>query len=223
MLTDAPNTLKKDEMVDAIFRSGGYIPSIPIIKGYKNLDELHNRIAPYSFRVRLEDCFDLPPADYSFRDVPLHPDQERMYAELKLFMTAQLEQAKQVTAQNVVSLMLRLHQVLCGHAKDEDGNFVIVPEYRTATLLDILADYDGKAIIWCSYDADVQKICGELTKTYGEGSVARFWGGNRATREDEEKQFKEIDACRFMIATPDAGGRGRTWDNADLEIGRAHV
>lgn len=215
---DSPDTLKKDEMVNAIFRAGGYIPSIPLIKGYKNVDDLHNRIAPHSFRVRLEDCFDLPPADYSFRDIEMHPEQERVYSDLKEFMTAQLKDAKQVTAQNVITLMLRLHQVLCGHTKDEFGDYIGIPEYRTAAVIDILEDYDGKAIIWCSYDNDVRKIQAMLTKTFGEGSVARFWGGNRATREDEEQLFKNNDDCRFMIATPDAGGRGRTWDCADLVI-----
>ena len=218
MVMDSTETLKKDEMVSAIFRAGGYIPSIPIIKGYRRIEELHERIAPHSFRVRLEDCFDLPAADYSFRDVPMHSEQERVYADLKEFMTAQLKEAKQVTAQNVITLMLRLHQVLCGHTKDENGYEVSIPEYRTATLLDVLADYDGKAIIWCSYDSDVRKIQGALEKDYGVGSVARFWGGNRQTREDEEKQFKISPDCRFMIATPDAGGRGRTWDCADLVV-----
>jgi len=218
MVMDSPHTLKKDEMVSAIFRAGGYIPSIPIIQGYKNLEELHDRIAPYSFRVRLEDCFDLPEADYSFFDVEMHPEQERVYAELREFMTAQLRDAKQVTAQNVISLMLRLHQVVCGHTKDESGNIVFLPEKRIAAVLDILETYDGKAIIWCSYDVDVKKLQAAIEDAYGEGSVARFWGGNRPTREDEEKQFKEDPNCRFMIATPDAGGRGRTWDNADLVI-----
>jgi SNF2 family DNA or RNA helicase len=37
-------------------------------------------------------------------------------------------------------------------------------------------------------------------------------------REDHERAFKESPACRFMVATPDAGGRGRTWDAADLVI-----
>ena len=131
MLMYSVDTLKKDEMISAIFRAGSYIPSIPMIKGYRNLDELHKRIAPHSFRVKLEDCFDLPPADYSFRDVEMHPDQERVYVDLKEFMTAQLEGAKQVTAQNVITLMLRLHQVLCGHTRDENGDYVSIPELRT--------------------------------------------------------------------------------------------
>jgi hypothetical protein len=48
--------------------------------------------------------------------------------------------------------------------------------------------------------------------------VARFWGGNVDTREEEEAWFKTKPECRFMVATQSAGGRGRTWDVADLVI-----
>jgi hypothetical protein len=48
--------------------------------------------------------------------------------------------------------------------------------------------------------------------------AARFWGGNTRTREAEETLFKTDPACRFMVATPDAGGMGRTWDGADLAV-----
>lgn len=218
MVMNSPNTEPRDNLVATIFRAGRYVESIPVIEGYRNTSELHNRIAPYSFRVRLEDVTDMPPSSYTFRDVKFHPDQERIYAELKALATAELENEKHVTAVNVVSQMMKLHQVLCGHAKDEDGEVIPVPEYRTAALIELLDDYDGKAIIWCSYDADVRKITGVFEKHFGEGCVARFWGGNRDTREDEEKLFKSDDTCRFMVATAAAGGRGRTWDNADLVI-----
>jgi SNF2 family DNA or RNA helicase len=73
-------------------------------------------------------------------------------------------------------------------------------------------------VIWVSYNADVEKLTALLRKEYGTNSVARFWGGNNNTREEEEAQFKNKPECRFMIATPGAGGRGRTWDIADLVI-----
>jgi len=57
-----------------------------------------------------------------------------------------------------------------------------------------------------------------LEQTYGAGCVARFWGGNLSTREDEEKRFLNDPACMYMLATPAAGGRGRTWVVADLVV-----
>ena len=207
---------------------GGRI--VPIVVGYRDVDELQKKIAPYSYRVRLEDCYDLPPSQYSVREVELTKEQERMYQELKLFATAKISGEQFVTATIVITQILRLHQLLCGHTRDEKGGWHAIPEKRTEALLELLEDYDGKAIVWCSYDADIRKVSEALQKAFNEkrirgfgqeftsGCVARFWGGNRATREEEEKRFKIDPECRFMVATPDAGGKARTWSVADLVV-----
>jgi hypothetical protein len=61
-------------------------------------------------------------------------------------------------------------------------------------------------------------VAAALKDKYGEGSVALFWGGNIREREGEDKRFKEDPKCRFMVATPGAGGRGRRWDVANLVV-----
>ena len=215
---DHPVRLTKDEMVEEIFKAGRYIPHIPFVKGYKNVERIAERIAPYSFRVKLEDCFDMPPSDYSFWDVELTTQQDHAYQEMRNFFSSEANNGAIVSASTIIVQMLRLHQILCGHTKDETGEIVSYPENRTKELLKILDDYDGKAIIWASYDENVKSISEGITKHFGKGSLARFWGGNRASRETEELDFKTNPDCRFMVATPDAGGRGRTWDNADLVI-----
>jgi hypothetical protein len=216
-VANADKTMSRSEMVDAIFRAGRYIESIPVIKGFKNLDKLNRRIAPHCFRARLEDCYDLPPSDYSFRDVSFTPEQEAAYAELKNNAIAILE-AGTVTTSIVLTQILRLHQVCCGHTKTDEGEVIQFPENRTEALVDLISEYEGKAIIWCSYELDILKLTGVLEKEFGEGCVARFWGGNRAVREGEEKRFKTDPACRFMLSTPSAGGRGRPWEEADLVV-----
>ena len=77
--------------------------------------------------------------------------------------------------------------------------------------MDLLDEYDGKAVIWCAYDVRPDQVVEQPKRKFGEGSVARFWGGNANTREEEEPRFKTNPACRFMVATAAAGGRGRTW------------
>lgn len=188
------------------------------IDGYQNLDELQRKIEPHSFRVLLEDCYDVPAKSYAMREVSLTPEQQRLYNEMRDFATTQLATEEHVTATVVIAQINKLHQILCGHARDEHGQLHAVPERRTEALLELLEEYDGKAIVWCSYDADVQKLAAALTKEYGPGSVARFWGGNVSTREDEERMFRTLPGCRFMVATPAAGGRGREWSVAGLVV-----
>jgi SNF2 family DNA or RNA helicase len=192
--------------------------SFLVVTGYQNVEELQKLIEPYSYRKLLEDCYELPEKMYSIRYVDMTPEQRRLYKELKEFATTQIASEKHVTATIVIVQMLRLHQILCGHVVDEEGVEHSVPENKTRALLDLLEEYDGKAIIWCSYDADILKVSAALDKEYGKGSCARFWGGNRREREAEERRFKGDPACRFMAATPAAGGKGRMWAVANLVI-----
>ena len=215
--------------------------SFDIVVGYRDVEELQQRIQPHSFRVQLEDCYDLPPKMYTVREVKLTPEQERIYREIKQFATSEIEENAHVTATVVITQILRMHQVLCGHVGTEDGKFLDIPENRTKTLIELLEEHDGKGIVWCSYDADVRKVSLEIensiieqveeptVNSYGKEEyrkpdesklryVARFWGGNKSSREDEEKKFLNDPQCRYMVATAAAGGRGRTWTVADLVV-----
>jgi len=198
------------------FGPGGRL--IPVVVGYQNLDELQQRIQPYSFRVRLADCYDLPEKMYIRREVEMTEEQEIAYESMLDFAVAELENAERVTATIVLTQMLRLHQILCGVTMSDDDVEVDIPENRTTEMMDILENVDGKAIIWAAYGANVRRITATIQKKYGPDSVARFWGGNADTREAEEKAFKTDPNCRFMVATAAAGGRGRTWDVADTII-----
>jgi hypothetical protein len=219
-LENAAEGMKRNEKIDAITRLGGYVPTISTIENLDPNDpriaELRDKTAPYSIRVRLEDIYDMPASDFSTRDVEMHPEQRRVYDGIKRDARARLESMDYVTPDRVVTQLLRLHQVLSGHVVDEEGKTHDVPEYRTRALLELLADYGGKAVIWCAYDRAIKKVVDALVKEYGEDSVSRFWGGNASTREEEERWFKTDPRRRFMVATPDAGGRGRDWSEADL-------
>jgi hypothetical protein len=185
--------------------------------GYKPeaIKELQKLIAPHSYRVEFRPKV---PTAYEIREVEMTEQQAKAYAEMKEFATTMLSSEAHVTATVVIAQIMKLHQILCGHVKDELGNEHLIPENKTAELLELLDDYGGKAIIWCSYDIDIRKVAAALTEEYGKKSVARFWGGNVKTREAEVKAFKTDPQCRFIVATPDSGGMGQTWDMADLIV-----
>jgi len=194
-------------LVDKTQGEGGYRPEA--------IAELQKLIKPHSYRVEFRPK---TPTTYSIREVEMTPQQSKAYADMKEHATTMLNNESHVTATVVIAQIMKLHQILCGHVKDELGNEHLLPENKTKELMELLEDYAGKAIIWCSYDIDVRKISDALMKEYGEKSVARFWGGNVKTREAEAKAFKTKPECRFIIATPEAGGKGQTWDMADLVI-----
>lgn len=192
--------------------------AVQIVVGYKNIEELHRKIMKASFRVRLEDCYDVPPKAYIIRDVPMTKEQQRLYNEIKKYATAQLSSGDHVTANEVIAQIMRLHQICCGHVTDEEGGEHAVPSHRLKELLALLEECDGKVVIWCSYKRDVEAIASALQKEYGQESIAVFFGGNKNGREQESLRFETDEACRFMIATPGSGGRGRTWSQAGVIV-----
>jgi SNF2 family DNA or RNA helicase len=192
--------------------------TIQQVVGFRDLDDLQRRIEPNSFRCLLSDCYDLPEKEYLFWEVEQTPEQKRLYKEMKDFATAELKAMTHVTATVVVAQIIRLHQILLGHTVDEQGVEHAIPENRVSTLLERLEPYDGKAVIWVQYQKDVINVSSALIKEYGAHSTARFWGGNVANREQEEQRFKFDPACRWMVATASAGGRGREWSIANLVV-----
>lgn len=194
------------------------LPTSVIVVGYRNEEELRDRIAPHSYRKELRDCQDAPPATYRWRDVEMTPDQARMYRELLRDDTTEVSSGVHVTPGMKMVNVLRRHQLLCGYLVDEGRVLREFPENRTVAVLSILSDYGGKAIVWCAYDHSVRRVIAALRKRFGEESTVGYWGGNLSTRDAEERRFKGEDACRFIVATASAGGRGRKWDGADLAI-----
>jgi SNF2 family DNA or RNA helicase len=193
---------------------------VDVVVGYRDVEDIRDKIAPHAFRQRLADCYDLPPKMYLRHDVEMSEEQAKIYASIKEFACAALGGEHHVTATMVITQMMRLHQVLCGHTVSDAGVVVDIKERRTAELLEVLEETreDGKAVVWVTYDADVKKVSQAIREKFGATSVARFWGGNFDEREEEERRFKEDPSCRFMVATPAAGGRGRNWAVADLNV-----
>lgn len=190
----------------------------PVV-GYKNTDELNGKIAPYSFRRTLRDCYDVPDKVYVRRDVDLTDEQKRIYADLKKKATSKIAEGKHVTATEVITQMLRLHQLCCGWVVDDEARQINeVPSNRLSSLVQLLEEFDGKAVIWCSYRHDLEKIAAKLRKDLGDQAVACFYGGNKNTREEDSRRFEGDPQCTRMVATPGAGGRGRTWAVADLLV-----
>jgi hypothetical protein len=64
----------------------------------------------------------------------------------------------------VMTQVLRLHQVVCGHVVDEGGMLHHLPDNKTPELLSLLEEHRGKAIIWCAYDPCVRKVAEALRK-----------------------------------------------------------
>ena len=174
------------------------------VLGYRNLDELTERIDYFSYRVLKKDCLDLPEKLYTSRYVSLTPEQAKMYNDIRTEAMTILGDFELVSAPAVITQLLRLQQVLCGHLKTDEGDVLTFPTKRTDALLEILEEHSGKAIIWSRFRHDIIMITETLNNIFGEGVAASYFGDTTDdARNDIVRNFQNPDhPLRFFIGNP---------------------
>ena len=192
--------------------------SIQIVDEFKNLGELSNQLKGFSYRVLKEDCLDLPEKNWTKRQITLTHDQRKIYEQMKETALAHLN-GKVASTMIVLTQLMRLHQITCGHFTADDGTIQDIPNNRFKELLDVLSEMEGKAIIWAHYQHDVKNIIREVVKIYGEGSIVDFFGLTpQDERQDNIRKFQNDPKCRFFVGTPATGGYGITLTAANTVI-----
>jgi len=192
--------------------------SIQVVNHFKNIGELSDKLKDFSYRVLKEDCLDLPDKIYIKRHVSLTPDQLRLYNQMKTAALAILN-GKQVTSVTVLTQLMRLHQITCGHFTADDGSTQSVDSNRLNELMSVLDETEGKAIIWANYQLSVGEIIQRIIKDHGEGSYVHYYGlTSQEERQDNILKFQNDPKCRFLIGTPQTGGYGITLTQANTVI-----
>jgi len=192
---------------------------VEIVVGYRNLGELSDKIKPFSHRVLKDDCLDLPPKTYMKRTIQLTEEQRKVYKQMKDIALATLN-GKLTTTHNVITQLMRLHQITCGHFKSDDGQTQKIASNRLDELMDVLSEMEGKAVIWAHYRYDIEVIVEAIKKEYGDKSVVTYYGDT--STDDRQKAIKLIQdpesPVRFIVGTPQTGGYGITLTGASTMI-----
>jgi SNF2 family DNA or RNA helicase len=181
------------------------------VVGYRRLDELKEKLDRFSFRVTKEECLDLPDKLYVKREVDLTDEQKRAYLQMKSMALSQFKEGVTSTV-NALTQLMRLHQIVCGHVKLDNGEVIELPNNRIGELLSVVEETDGKIIIWANYRHDIEAIKLALSKEYGMNSVGMYYGD---TPDDERKRVleefqKPNSEMRFFVGNPSTGGYGLT-------------
>ncbi len=192
--------------------------SIQVVKEFRHLGELSESLQSFSYRVLKEDCLDLPPKNWIKRHITLTKEQEKVYKQMKKHALAMLN-GKVTSTMTVLTQLMRLHQITCGHFTADDGSVQNINNNRIKELMDILEETEGKAIIWANYQKDITQIVESIEKEYGPGSVVSYYGLTpQEERQDNIRQFQHDPKCRFMVGTPSTGGYGITLTAANTVI-----
>ena len=186
--------------------------------GYKNVDELHGILAPYSSRLLKKDVLDLVPKIYEKMRFELTPEQWRFYEEIrdKLMIDAQemgMDVDALITAELPIVNVLRLYQITAGYipyTEDENGEpvekvieFKENPRYETAMAW--LDRRPTKTVVWCRFRRDIDLLLGGL----GKRAVAYHGGMSGDERAAAKLEWLKGDA-QYLLPQIQAMARGHT-------------
>ena len=192
---------------------------VQLVGGYQRLEELSRILKPFSDRVLKENCLDLPEKTYIERQVELTDEQKKTYETMKSAALALLK-GKVATAPHVLTQMMRLHQITCGHLKNDDGTTTDLKNGRIDELIDLLDEVEGKVIIWANYVHDIEGLVKAISKEYGEETVVQYYGATSS--DDRAKAIKSFQdpksKVKYFIGNPQTAGYGITLTEAGTVV-----
>ena len=189
------------------------------IVGWQRLDELNAIVKTWATIVKKDECLDLPDKIYKKHVVELTDEQKAMIKEIRKAHQIELE-SDSITATTAMSLMNKVHQIICGQVKTDSGEYLTIANNRIEALTNILEGHHGKAIIWANYRQNLKDVQESLTAIYGPSVVEGYYGGiDMESRPDIIKRFQDRSSdLRFLVANPQSAGYGLTLVSASLAI-----
>lgn len=191
---------------------------------YRNIDELHKKIAKYSFRVLKDDCLDLPPKIYMpLCYVDLTPKQKEIYEQVRTQVIAEFvhdREIRQMTVDMTIKRLLRLQQIVCNHyTPDPDVDEPkIPPQYierwedapRIKSVLQVIQDAgpDARLIIWCRFHPEIAQIRTALIDQCSKwGEVVEYHGKmTKGCQVESRKRFLDrTTPVRYLVGQIKAG------------------
>jgi SNF2 family DNA or RNA helicase len=177
-------------------------------------DKVYRALQP-AVRFTKEQCLDLPPVLTSVRDVPLTPQQQKYYKQIKEQMITRAA-GETITAINAAASVNKLLQISAGSVytdAHETVEFDCAP--RLNVLKEVIEDTDRKVIVFVPYRHSLAVLFDALQKygveqIHGDVSV-----GQRGTIF---KRFQTEDNIRVLLIQPQAASHGVTLTRADTVV-----
>jgi SNF2 family DNA or RNA helicase len=190
--------------------------NVPV--GFTNLAEIEMKLKKFAYRKTKKECLDLPDKLYVKRNIEFTDEQARIYNDIRTEARATLRGAE-LTVTNVLTEILRLHQVSCGFFKTKEESIQPIANKRLDTLLEICEDTDAKIIVWATYIYNVEQITKTLREKFGVDSTVDFYGEVSSEKRTEAiERFQNDPKCRFFVANPATGGLGITLTAASIVV-----
>lgn len=186
-----------------------YDPEIPgKVRRTLNTGYLIEKIAPYSYQAKRDECFSLPGKAYTQVGTTLTADQGQHYDEVTDMMIEQLDER---IPETIYRMFAAAQAIISGlWVEDDNGHFVTRPMFqdpmdnpRIRDLLDYIRTLEDreKAIIFCKYTHEIEAVLSVLP------DAVPFYGRlNQRQRQASLDAFR--DSKRFLVANKTCAGYG---------------
>src|SRR5690606_13013490 len=188
------------------------------VTSYKNLEELVEKVSQIAFRVRKDECLDLPDTLDQFRYIQLEPKARALYHEMLKKAIIKFSEEEQVTAPIILTELLRLQQITGGFLPVGDG-IRQVSKTKLEALRDVLEDLKdaGKqVVVFARFRPEVEAIA----KVAEELGFTTFTLTGETSTEDRGRGIRDFQEgqIQVFIAQIATGGLGITLTAADTAI-----
>jgi SNF2 family DNA or RNA helicase len=179
-------------------------------------DEVFKALQP-AIRYAKNECLDLPDVMYQTRDVPLTPQVQKYYKQLKEQMLIETA-GESVSAVNAAVNLNKLLQISGGAVytdKKEVIEFDISP--RLSALSEVIAETTNKILVFVPYRHTIRVVHNYLTK---EGISNEVINGEVSATDRAHiiQRFQSMDDPRVLVIQPQAASHGVTLTRADTIV-----
>lgn len=168
-----------------------------------------------SVRFALDDVVELPEVIYRNIDVPLTPEQDRVYKALVNDFRAQVAN-KTVNAMNAAAAMSKLLQVSSGWVyAGAQGTANVGAQPRLDALQDLIESAEHKVIVFVPYRHAIEGVSEFLNANKIDHAVVH---GDVSDRETIFNAFQNSSTYKVLVAHPGCISHGLTLTAADTVI-----
>lgn len=179
-------------------------------------DMVHKLLQP-AIRYTKEDCLDLPEMLYTTREVPLTPQQNKYYKQLKEQMLIEAA-GEEVTAVNAAVNLSKLLQIASGSIYTNNKEVLeFDASNRLNALEEIIDESSHKVLVFANFRHGIEMIQRHLAQ---QGySVDVIHGGVPVgVRTDVFNRFQTTNAPRILVIQPQSAAHGVTLTAANTIV-----
>jgi SNF2 family DNA or RNA helicase len=179
-------------------------------------DEVYRALQP-AVRYTKKECLDLPDVVYQTRDVPLTPQVQKYYTELKKQLLIEAA-GEQISAVNAAASLNKLLQISAGAVytdKHDVVQFDVTP--RLHALKEVLEETTNKVVVFVPFLHSIDIVSEYLRN---EGITNEIIKGSVAAKERSEiiSRFQTASDPRVLIIQPQSAAHGITLTAADTVV-----